>query len=133
LSASAPEPRCSTTTVAEAFGVVRSWMWPAAVTPAPGPVTVIVTGAGEPSRVTTVASRNADQAAAATRSAGTPPWPRRASSRPTVSTVTPSPVDTTTCAVPSNAAPSCRPRSRRSGVNRQFSSRPPGTSNASTS
>ena len=31
------------------------------------------------------------------------------------------------------AEPSCRPRSRRSGVNRQISSRPPGTSNALTS
>ena len=93
-----------------------------------------VTGPGVPLSVTTVASRNADHAAAATRSAGTPPSPMRASSRPTVSTVTPSVAVTSTFAVPSNVAvPSCRPRSRRIGVKRQFSSRPPGTSKASTS
>jgi hypothetical protein len=103
------------------------------VAPSPGPVTVTVTGSGLPSSVTTVASRNADHAAAATRSAGTPPSPMRASSRPTVSAVTPSPAGTSIVAVPSKAAPSCRPRSRRSGVKRQFSSRPPGTSKASTS
>ena len=38
-----------------------------------------------PSSVTTVRLPNADHAAAATRSAGTPPSPRRGSSRPTVS------------------------------------------------
>ncbi len=94
-------------------------------------MTVTVTGAGVPSSVTTVASRNADHAAAATRSAGTPPWPIRGSSRLTVSADAPS---TVIVAVPSKTAvPLCRPRRRRMGVNRQFSSRPPGISNASTS
>ena len=89
LSASAPEPLCSTTTVASACGVVRICRCAHAVASAPGPVTVTVTGSGCPSSVTTVASRNADQAAAAIRSAGVPPSPSRGSSRPTVSTVTP--------------------------------------------
>ena len=103
------------------------------MTPSPGPVTVIVTGSGVPSRVTTVASVKADQAAAATRSAGTPPSPIRASSRPTVSTLAPATSVTVTAGTASNAVSFSRPRSRRRGVNRQFSSRKLGTSNASTS
>ena len=123
------------TTVASANGRVRSCRCAAAETPTPGPVTRTSSGAGLPSSVTIVTSGAADQACAATRSAGTPPSPTRGSSRVTRSTVTPSPAPViSTTAVPSNGAePSCSPRSRRSGVNRQFSSRPPGTSNASTS
>ncbi len=103
----------------------------------PGPVTVIVTGsatsASRPT-VTTVAASNDEYACAATRSNGTPPWPNRVSPRPTVSTCTPSTSLTSMVAVPSAiAVPSCSPRSRRSGVNRHASSRPPGISKAFTS
>ena len=84
--------------------------------------------------VTIVALLNDENAWAATRSAGTPPWPSRSSPRRTVSTVTPGRSVTSMCALPvAGAEPSCRPRNRFSGVNRQISSRPCGTSKASTS
>src|SRR6478672_3914721 len=86
------------------------------------------------STVTIVALLNDENAWAATRSAGTPPWPRRSSPRRTVSTVTPGRSVTPMVAMPfAGAEPSCSPRSRFSGVNRQISSRPCGTSKASTS
>src|ERR1700754_4294235 len=84
--------------------------------------------------VTIVALLNDENACAATRSAGTPPWPSRSSPRRTVSTVTPGRSVTSMPAVPvATADPSCSPRRRFSGVNRQISSRPCGTSKASTS
>src|SRR6476661_8891044 len=84
--------------------------------------------------VTIVALLNDENACAATRSAGTPAWPRRSSPRRTVSTVTPAHSATSMSALPvAGADPSCRPRNRFSGVKRQISSRPCGTSKASTS
>ena len=85
--------------------------------------------------VTTPAFSNAEYAWAATRSTGVPALPSRASSRPTVSTVTPSGASTSTF-TPSpvaTAVPSCSPRSRSSGVNRHSSSRPWGTGKSATS
>src|ERR1700712_5687665 len=84
--------------------------------------------------VTIVARSKDENACAATRSAGTPPGPRRSSPRATVSIVTPWRSVTSMSAEPvAGADPSCSPRSRFSGVKRHSSSRPPGTSKASTS
>src|SRR6185437_4809599 len=84
--------------------------------------------------VTSVAELNDENAWAATRSAGTPPWPSRSSPRRTDSVCTPGWSLTVILALPvATAEPSCRPRRRLSGVNRHSSSRPCGTSNASTS
>ncbi|COW79293.1 Uncharacterised protein [Mycobacterium tuberculosis] len=86
------------------------------------------------STVTRVAELNDENAWAATRSVGTPPSPSRGSPRRTVWVYTPGRSLTVIVALPvARAEPSCRPRSRRNGVNRQISSRPCGTSNASTS
>src|SRR5689334_20157089 len=123
------------TTTASASSPSRICRCPYAVAPSPGPVTVISIGSSTtPSTVTSVAWLNDENACAATRSAGTPAWPSRSSPRRTTSVVTPGRSVTSMVAAPVAAAePSCSPRSRRSGVNRQISSRPCGTSKASTS
>ena len=105
------------------------------MTPAPGPVTVIVTGSGVPSQ-----RDDGGLAERRPRRGGDAVGGDPALADPGVVAAdgldgdARRPRSTSTAAVPSNAAvPSCSPRSRRSGVNRQFSSRPPGTSKASTS
>ncbi|CAO0834688.1 hypothetical protein SMICM17S_00391 [Streptomyces microflavus] len=85
--------------------------------------------------VTTEACSKEEYAWAATRSTGVPALPSRASSRPTVSTVTPSGASIATFTPPpfATAVPSCSPRSRSSGVKRHSSSRPCGTGKSATS
>ncbi len=84
--------------------------------------------------VTTDAFSKALNACAATRSTGLPALPTRGSVRSTVVTVTPSGAVTSTRRPPvASAVPSCRPRSRSSGVNRHSSSRPFGTGKSATS
>src|ERR1700737_4631669 len=125
------------TTTASASSPTRTCRCPYAVAPSPGPLITI--SIGSPTwvslpTVTIVAVLNDEKAWAATRSAGTPPWPSRSSPRWEFSTVTPSGAVTSMRAAPvAGAEPSCRPRSRRKGVKRQISSRPRGTSKASTS
>src|SRR2546423_14652625 len=81
-----------------------------------------------------VADVNDEYACAAIRSMGSPACPRRVSSRPTVSIRTSDAASASTLtSPPAIADPSCSPRRRFIGVKRQFSSRPPGTSKASTS
>ncbi|SKV39961.1 Uncharacterised protein [Mycobacteroides abscessus subsp. abscessus] len=112
-------------------------MWPYATCPWPGPLRLISIGSATTCCLpteTTVAVENDEYACAATRSDGIPPWPNLSSDRSTVSAVTsPGAFTATVAAAVATAVPSCRPRRRRSGVNRHNSSRPPGTSKASTS
>jgi hypothetical protein len=77
----------------------------------------------------------AAQARALTRSTGTyPDAPRRGSSGPAVSTATSGAASTVSaCGQGTNGASACRPRRRRSGVNRHASSRPVGTGCAARS
>src|SRR5690606_15346207 len=86
--------------------------------------------------VTTVASPKepkSRKASAETRSVGRKEVPSRGSPEGAVSWVTPSGAVTSTVTLPSlMSRPSCRPRSRRSGVNRHSSSRPFGTGKSST-
>ena len=80
------------TTTASASSPTRTCRCPYAVAPSPGPVITISIGSAtwvSLPTVTIVALLNDENAWAATRSAGTPPWPSRSSPRRTVSTVTP--------------------------------------------
>ena len=139
VSASDAGPTWSTTTTASLSSRACTSRC-VAVGPVPGTPsirTLVAADATAPrGTVTTVASANEDHAAAAVRSPGRPTVPSRASSRPTISTVTSGGFTTVTwtppVARPSPVA-SNSGANRGSGLNRHSSSRPVGTGKSASS
>src|SRR6476646_2052983 len=141
LSANVALPTWSSTTSASPNGWTSTSRCPKAdplSTPSPRRVTTVgVLATVSRGTVRRVAFSNDDQARAATRSAGTPARPRRASPRASVCTSTSGAASTSTVtalfSTPTAPSSSCRCRRRCSGVNRQSSSRPVGTSKSASS